>query len=673
MKKTATPPTTLAEFLNPSLKAAAPNLIDELLEVNETVEKDVSAGNGSFGMSMINNPHLTTLRPILKKTVASPIGTTEPSPIRGGKAKHLTFAGDAPSALSPPRQFAEFGSSFQRTPQRSTNDSSSLSSSLSTLPPSTQRVMSKFREGYAKIIGLEAMFAGGSHNQYHHEPLAKVTSAKEWETHMQPFYNKPLDPLLEGQVALLEHQAKQHMMRIESVLGKPLTVRTAPPGTDSATAMCISKEAAADKLFVDLELVRLQKGWEASRKEMEAEEERSKSPVEKAKTLNPLRTTNTTLSTSVEKRSQSMLNSSTVLHPGRTVLRDEQPSLRPMVVTTHATATKRITGKDIVQRREEEAEAARRFEQLQRDPKVQRQKRWVNALDHMQQRAELLRQLDSEQTVARAEAEAGRRGKRRTAEDLIAQWRKELQDTADSDEKQEARDRARAYRKAVRAEKDEARHVADVLSGMTSVQLADKRQQELEEKERRRERQRWRITRVGTVDVFDIPRWSSKPCATLRGDVTVEELEMRMVDNIPWILIKLGWVPVHLCFGGFTRTQLFAETPGDEEGNGALEAMFEELDDVHEKVLDAVTLCPIEQLKGQTEIKEIMKQMESTRQGIRDLPGGRRDMIRQLWDEMQKKGSADTAANSRESAFQREMAEIEERVLAKEQEEADRE
>lgn len=668
MKQRSTPPTTLADFLNPN-QGPAPDLVDDLLKVNETAERTdiftagsgTTIGNESFGMSMLLGSH-TNLKPILKRSTTDTPIAAEPSPMRAGKQRKLTFAGDHDmSALSPPRQFAAFGSSFQSHNRRSSS-SSGDHSSLSNMAPSTQRVVAKFREGYAKIIGLEALFADGGHHQYHHEPLAKVTSSREWDTHMKPMHNAPLDPLLEGQVAMLEHQAKQHMSRIETILGKPMTVRQAPVGADASTVQRVANEAMSDKLFVDLELVRLQKGWEASKKQMAKEDESRSShpPPQRKESLNPLRT-------APKSEASLLLPSSTVLHASRVVVRDPpSPSLRPMAVSTHSSPNKKITGQDIIQAREAEAEAMRKYEALQRDPKVQRQKRWVNALESMQRRAEVLRELDIKQTRAKEEQEAGRRGKKRTTEDLITDWRKELQDTAENEEKIEARDRARAYRKALRAEREEARHVADVLSGMTNLQLADKRQQELEEKERRRERKRWRITRVGSVDVFEFPRWSSKPCATLRGDVTVEELDVKVVDNIPWILVRQGWIPVQLSFGGFCRTQLFADAPTDD-GNGVLDAMFEELDDVHEKVLDAITLCPPEQLKGQTEIKEIMKQMEFTRQSIRDLPGGRRDMIRQLWDEMQRKESHTTSAASlKESAFQRELAEIEERVLARE-------
>jgi hypothetical protein len=126
------------------------------------------------------------------------------------------------------------------------------------------------------------------------------------------------------------------------------------------------------------------------------------------------------------------------------------------------------------------------------------------------------------------------------------------------------------------------------------------------------------------------------PCATLSGDnVVVEEEESTVVDHVTWVRTCHGWIAVQASFHGRSRTQLFAHT-SEADGDSAVDAMHEQLDESTEAIIEALTRCPPEQLRGMEEVKELLKQQEFFRQQLRDLPGGHHMIIRQLWDEMQR-------------------------------------
>lgn len=550
-------------------------------------------------------PHL---RPILKKAVTcvlplpgstEPTGasvisdgqtTAEPSPVRS--SKRLRFATEVA------RPFAEFGAPLQPLPDVAT----------SSLLPHAQRTVDKYRDDVTRLLGAQSPLVDRRH--FHHiAPAVKLTRANPSEA-LGPLVRKPFDPLLEGQVALLDYKVQQQLRMCESVLGINLKEVTDQRKTKEEQVV----SHLADKLVKEVHDQR----WKQHLADKEA---------------------------AARKQHQESLRSVTVLSSS-SVTSPTKPRRFVAGGVIHA-ERKCLTGKELVVQHREQRQAQAELERIQKDPETKRQMRLLTALEDVARKADMYRSIVAEQEEERAERERGRAGSKMTTVELINDWRAAVEDTIEDDDMEEARDKARALRKALRVEREEHRKMQELLSGLTSIQLEEKKKRE-EETKKEPAKKRWRITKMGSVDVFSIPRWSSRPVETLRGDVVVEELDCAVVDNVTWILTSTGWIPCQVSFGGMSRTQLFAEAPQDA-GSGVVAAMLDELDDAYERIVDAMTLCPPEQLKSQAEVKEMLKHMEFTRHTVRDLPGGRRDMIRRIWDDMQrsKSGAAQAVAARR--------------------------
>jgi hypothetical protein len=117
-------------------------------------------------------------------------------------------------------------------------------------------------------------------------------------------------------------------------------------------------------------------------------------------------------------------------------------------------------------------------------------------------------------------------------------------------------------------------------------------------------------------------------------DSILFEEEATKIGKTLWVRALQGWVAVHVVCGGFSKTQLFADTP---EGDGATMTMLEEFDESCIRVERAYMNCPPESLKSMDDMKDLIFQQEFARQLVRELPAGHHDVIKQTWEEMQKK------------------------------------
>jgi hypothetical protein len=448
------------------------------------------------------------------------------------------------------------------------------------LSPSGQRTVDKYRSNVTRLLGSESPLVDRNH--YHHlAPLVRVT--RKEAGHDDMIVRRPVDLLKEGQVAILDQRVQQNMAYCEALLGIPHRAST---------------DVVGDRLAKQLT------------------EQRWLQHVKREERTQSKQATEDTLRHSPARKRQLEAK-----HSG------------PRFNVSSRLATQPVRGADVARARRDQREAAEALARLERDPEVQRQHRLIKAIAEVERQGELYKRVIEEQALDDEVRQKGHVGNKLSSEELIALWREELTDRAETEEMEEERDRARSYRKALRVEREESRKALDILSGLTSVQLEDRRRKS-EVVKSEPMKKRWRITRMGSVDTFSVPRWSSCPLQTLNGDVVVEELDSCIVNHVTWISTSVGWIPVQVAFNGFSRTQLFAEAPEDE-GEGVVSAMLDALDNAHENIIDAMTMCPPEQLKSQVEVKEMLKQMEFTRQSLRDLPDGRRDMIRRIWDSMQ--------------------------------------
>ncbi|CUG23842.1 Hypothetical protein, putative [Bodo saltans] len=511
------------------------------------------------------------LKSILKESRDANAVATGASP--ANERSPLRAAKKLTFAMDGARPFAEFGNPKPQTDAATT-----------ALSPSGQRAVDKYRSNVTRLLGSESPLVDRNH--YHHlAPLVRVTR-KETSVQDDMIVRRPVDLLKEGQVAILDHKVQQNMAYCEALLGIPHRTST---------------DVIGDRLAKQVTEQRWQqhvKKEERAQSKLSSEDNLRHSPARK-------------------RQLESMKASSGLRFNLSSKLMTTQP----------------IRGADVARARQEQREAAAALERLGKDPEVLRQHRLIKAIAEVERQGELYKRIIAEQTAEDEVRQKGHVGNKLSSEELIAQWREELTDRAETEEMEEERDRARSYRKALRVEREESRKALEILSGLTSVQLEDRRRKS-EVVKAEPAKKRWRITRMGSVDTFPVPRWSSCPLQTLNGDVVVEELDTCIVNHVTWIHTTEGWIPVQVAFNGFSRTQLFAEAPEDE-GEGVVSAMLDALDDAHENIIDAMTMCPPEQLKSQVEVKEMLKQMEFTRQSLRDLPDGRRDMIRRIWDSMQ--------------------------------------
>lgn len=481
-------------------------------------------------------------------------------------SKKLTFAMDLA------RPFADFGNP---KPQRD-----AITSSLS---PSAQRAVDKYRSNVTRVLGSESPLVDRNH--YHHlAPLVRVARRAD-AAEREPILKRPVDPLKEGQVAILDSKVQEHMRQCEHILGL---------GGNRTS------DAVGDKLASQ---VNEQRWQQHVRQGVRTQEYRAK---EEDLRLSPAR---------------------------RRQLQAQQLASKVPRFTVTSRTSQQITGAALSRARREKAEANASLERLARDTDVQRQHRLIQAVAEVERKGALYKAMIEEQDAEEEVRQRGHVGNKLSPEELIAEWRAQIADRAETEEMEEERERARSYRRAMRVEREEKRKALDLLSGLTAVQLEDRRRRS-ELTKAAPSKRRWRITRMGSVDTFHVPRWSSCPFKTLNGDVSVVELDSCVVNHVTWIQTSEGWIPVQVAFNGFSRTQLFAEAPEDE-GDGVVSAMLDSLDAAHENIVDAMTMCPPEQLKSQAEVKDMLKQMEFTRQSLRDLPDGRRDMIRRIWDSMQ--------------------------------------
>jgi hypothetical protein len=475
-------------------------------------------------------------------------------------------------AMDLARPFAEFG---QPKPQPD-----ALTTGLS---PSGQRAVERYRSNVTRLLGSESPLVDKNH--FHHlAPLIRVHHGGA-SGNTESIVRRPIDSLKESQVAVLDCRVQDHMAYCEQLLG----IHSRQASTDGVGDK-LAKQISEQRWNYHVQQEALSKAHSdnmhsspAKRRQMEADKAAAQMP--------------------------------------RFNLRSK------------ATTEPHITGADVIRARREQREAVAALQRLAKDPEVQRQHRLIRTIEEVERRAEVYKTMIAEQDAAEEERQKGHVGNKLSPEELIAQWRLEVADRVETEEMEEDRERTRSYRRALRVEREEKRRAVEVLSGLTSVQLEDRRRRS-EATKSAPGRRRWRITRMGSVDTFAIPRWSTCPQKTLNGDVVVEELDSCVINHVTWIHTTEGWIAVQVAFNGFSRTQLFAEVPEDQ-GDGVVNAMLDSLDEAHEKIMDAMTMCPPEQLKSQVEVKEQLKQMEFTRQSLRDLPDGRRDMIRRIWDSMQ--------------------------------------
>ena len=309
--------------------------------------------------------------------------------------------------------------------------------------------------------------------------------------------------------------------------------------------------------------------------------------------------------------------------------REPSPTEKMFRVPLRMEDKPRLTGVVVRQQREEQREAQAELLRLEKDPVLRTHRRNLVAMERMQQQAEAYTELileQEEQTRLRAK---GHSGNQKSTSELIDEWRESVKDVEFTEQMLEQRERQRAIRRIEKEQRYRVRVAMAILAGKEIPTSSSP--------PRRDGKKRWRVTKIGSVDAFAVPRWSSNPVYTFPGDAVLEEEESTKVGNVQWIRTLQGWVAVHVVFAGYSKTQLFAESVEQLEGEGAAIAMLDEFDDSCDKVEKAYLNCPPEALKSMDEMKDLIFQQEFARQIIRELPAGHHDLIKQTWEEMQRK------------------------------------
>jgi hypothetical protein len=288
----------------------------------------------------------------------------------------------------------------------------------------------------------------------------------------------------------------------------------------------------------------------------------------------------------------------------------------------------RITGELLRMQKAEREEAQRELERLERDPKLRAHRRALVAMERMQARAKMYSDMIADQEEQKLFLAKGHGGNQKTTQELINEWKDQIKDVEFTDYMLEQREKQRAIRKIEKEQRHRVRIAMAIMEGKDISSAFAM------EPSHRDEKKRWRVSSLGSVDAFRTPRWSSNPVYVFPPDSILVEEETTKVGNITWVRALEGWVAVHVVYGGYSKTQLFADIP---EGEGVTVAMLDEFDDSCEKVERAYLHCPPEALKSMDEMKDIIFQQEFARQIIRELPVGHHDIIKQTWEEMQRK------------------------------------